>query len=285
MAQVGGLQDDALAVPGLGPLGHHHQGVHASPAVPLPDLGGHLVQVEGDLGDEDGVGAPGDARVQGDPAGVAAHHLHHHHPLVALGGAVQAVQALGGERHGGVEAERGEGLVQVVVDGLGHPHHPQPLLRQGVGDGQGAVAAHRDQGVQFPPGEEFQDLVGAVHLPHGAVGHAQGEAQGIAPVGGAQDGAAQVGDAPHPVPGEADHAAVLVALREEDAVEPFPDAVAFPAPVHGGQHHGADDGVQPRGVSPAGADGDASDRILHGLPLYGQRATNDSIRAGLRTPP
>ena len=77
----------------------------------------------------------GNAGMQCNPTGVAAHYLHHHHAVVALGGAVQPVQAVGGEGHGAVEAEGGEGLVQVVVDGLGHADHGQAFLVQGVGNG------------------------------------------------------------------------------------------------------------------------------------------------------
>ena len=44
---------------------------------------------------------------------------------------VEAVQGFGGEGHGGIEAEGDGGLVEVVVDGLGHAHRGRPLLEQG----------------------------------------------------------------------------------------------------------------------------------------------------------
>ena len=56
---------------------------------------GHLLEVEGNLGHQDHVGAAGDAGVQRDPAGVAAHHLDHHDPLVRFRRRVQPVDRLG----------------------------------------------------------------------------------------------------------------------------------------------------------------------------------------------
>ena len=76
-------------------------------AVPVAvlDARAHLVDVERHLGHEHDVGAAGDARVHGDPARVAAHHLHDHHPVVALGRGVQPVDGVGGDLHRGVEPE------------------------------------------------------------------------------------------------------------------------------------------------------------------------------------
>ena len=44
--------------------------------------GGHLLERHGHFGDEDGVGAAGDAGVGGDPALGASHDLHQDHPVV-----------------------------------------------------------------------------------------------------------------------------------------------------------------------------------------------------------
>ena len=49
---------------------------------------------------------------------------------MAFGGAMQAIHALGCERHGGVEAERGVGFVEIVIDGLRHADHAQTFLMQ-----------------------------------------------------------------------------------------------------------------------------------------------------------
>ena len=56
--------------------------------------------------------------MQRDPAGVPAHHLDDEHPVVRLGRRVQPVDRVDRDLHGGVEAERVVGGVEVVVDGL-----------------------------------------------------------------------------------------------------------------------------------------------------------------------
>ena len=99
----------------------------------------------GDLRNQNHVAAAGDARVEGDPAGVAAHHFQHHHPLVAGGGGVQAVEGVGGAEHGAEEAEREGGGGEIVVDGLGDADHRNAVLVKLLGDRQRAVAADADQ--------------------------------------------------------------------------------------------------------------------------------------------
>ena len=78
------------------------------------------LEVEGQLGDEDHVGAAGEAGVEGDPAGVAAHHLDDQHAVVAVGRRVQAVDRLHRDVDRGVEAEGVVGGAEVVVDRLRH---------------------------------------------------------------------------------------------------------------------------------------------------------------------
>src|SRR5690348_11995177 len=70
------------------------------------------------LWDDDAVGAAGDARIGGNPAGVAAHHLDDHDPVVGLGGGVETVDRVGDDLHGGVEAEGEVGTADVIVDRL-----------------------------------------------------------------------------------------------------------------------------------------------------------------------
>jgi len=225
----------------------------------LADLLGHLGQIVRDLRDENGVGGAGDARVQGDPAGIAAHHLHHHDAMVRLGSGVEPVDALGGERDRGVEAERDDRLVQVVVDGLGHPDDFEPLADQLHRDGQRTVAADGHQGVDLLPAEVVDDLAGAVHLVELTVGARNRVLGGIAPVGGAQDRAAQVGDPAHRVGGQPDHAAVRVLLRTENAVVAVTDAPHLPAAVERGDDRRADHRVETGRVAAARVDGDLSD--------------------------
>jgi hypothetical protein len=61
------------------------------------NLGRELVDTKADFRNQNGVGIARNAGVQRDPTGLAAHHLHHHHALVALGGGVQAAYAFGGK--------------------------------------------------------------------------------------------------------------------------------------------------------------------------------------------
>ncbi len=266
VSDLGGLQNRTRTVGRFGSFGNYDDGVHAPHAVALQDLVRDLFQVEGNFRDQNGVGAAGDACVKRDPARVAAHDFDHHHPLMALRRGVKAVQALGGEGDRGVEAEGGEGLVDVIVDGLWYAHHAQPFLVQGVGDGERAIAADGNQRVQFPLGEELQDFAGAIRIPGRAVLHFHREMQRVAFVGGAEDGAAQMPDAPHLVAVEAVDPALGIALRKQDAIESIADAVAFPAAMDGSDDYRADDRIETRGVTPAGADGDAANRVGHGNP-------------------
>ena len=251
---------------GFGAFGYDDDGIQAPCAIARTDRGRYLFQIEIDFRDQDGVGTAGDARVQRDPTGIASHHLHYHHALMAFRRAVQPVYAFGGEGHCRVEAEGGEGLVQVVVDRLGHADDAQAFEVQGIGDGEGSVAADRHERIQFLLREEFQDLVRAIHILRGAVRHFHRKMQGIALVGRAEDRASLACDSAHLFAREAEHTALGIAFREQDAVESFADAVAFPATVGGADDHGADDCVEARGIAAAGADGDASDVAGHENP-------------------
>ena len=96
--------------------------------------------------------------MQRDPACITPHDLDHHHPLMTFRGTVQAVQALGGKCHRRVEAKRSEGLVQIVVDSLGHTDDAQPFLMQRVGDRERTVAADGHQGIDFLARKVLENL-------------------------------------------------------------------------------------------------------------------------------
>ena len=104
--------------------------------------------VERDLGNQDRVGAAGDAGVQRDPAGVAPHHLDDHDALVRLGGRVQPIDRVGREGDRRVEAETVRRADDVVVDRLRHADDRHAQLAELVGDGQRAVAADGDERVE-----------------------------------------------------------------------------------------------------------------------------------------
>ena len=99
-------------------LRHHHDRERPAASVPAPHQAADFLDVEGPLRDQDHVGAAGDAGMQGDPAGVTAHHLDDHHPVVRLRGGVEAVDGLGRDLEPGVESERDVRRGQVVVDRL-----------------------------------------------------------------------------------------------------------------------------------------------------------------------
>ena len=156
----------------LAPFRHDHDAEVASRGLPAPDLGADLLDIEGDLGNEDDVGAAGQSAVERDPAGVAAHQLDHHDPVVALRGGVQPVDRLGGGADGGIEPEGALGAAHVVVDGLGNADDREALLPQLVGDLQAPVAADGDQGVESAGLERRHQVIGAVDLTLRAVGGA-----------------------------------------------------------------------------------------------------------------
>ena len=101
-------------------LGHHHDGEMPSRRIALADLLADLVDVVRNLRNQDDVGGAGEAAVQRDEPGVAAHHLHHDHAVVALGGGVQLVDRLDRRIDRRVEPERGDRAADVVVDRLRH---------------------------------------------------------------------------------------------------------------------------------------------------------------------
>ena len=142
------------------------------------------------------MGVAGDARVHRDPARVAAHHLDDHDALVRFGRGVQPIDRLGGDGDGGVEAERRLRARQVVVDRLRHADDRHALLEEPARDAERAVAADRDQRVDADLAEPAHDLVGDVdgHLLAVALGD---ELERVALVDGAEDRAAEVGDAAH----------------------------------------------------------------------------------------
>ena len=118
-----------------------------------------LVDVERDLGDQDHIGAAGDAGVKRDPACVPTHHLDHEDSVVALCGCVQTVDRLARDVQGGVEAERHIGRAEIVVDRLRHSDHMQTVCVQLGGDAERVLAANRDQAVERVGGERLADLV------------------------------------------------------------------------------------------------------------------------------
>ena len=171
------------------PFGDDDDGEMLARLLPLADLFANALVVERDFGNQNHVGAAGQTGIDGDPAGVAAHHFQHHHPPMALGRAVQPVDGIGGASDGRIEAERHHRGRQVVVDRLGHADDGDSVLEQLLSDRERAVAADRDETDQA---EFLAAAFGLVQqfggqLPRFAVADFGGE---FALVGGAQNRAA-----------------------------------------------------------------------------------------------
>jgi hypothetical protein len=171
---------------------------------------------------------------------VPAHDLDDEDPVVRLGRRVQAVDRLGGDLDGGVEAEGEVGPAEVVVDRLGHPEDGDAVRVQPRGGAERVLAADGDEPV---------DVERAQRVPH------PGDTV-LALVGvrarGAQDRPAARQDASSRVDGELD-----VGLLEHAAppVEEAEDHV--PVAVRGLAHDGADHRVEAGAVSAAGEHSEA----------------------------
>ena len=139
---------DDVAVLGRRALGDDDDRERPAAALAAAQVLADLLDVERALGHEDRVGAAGHAGVHGDPAGVAAHDLADDHAVVRLGGGVQAVDRVGGDLHGGLEAERVVGAGEVVVDRLRHADDVDAVVGQPLGHAERVLAADRDQPVE-----------------------------------------------------------------------------------------------------------------------------------------
>jgi hypothetical protein len=188
--------------------------------------------------------------VQRDPPGIPAHQLHHEDPLVAFRGGVEFIDRLGRGAHRGVEPESRQGSRDVVIDGLGDADDRQSLLPQLVGNEQTAVAPDGNQGIEPAGVEGGNELVGPIDFDLGPVLGHPAIPERIPPVGGAQNGSAQVGDALHLAGAQAQDTFIF-----QEAVEPPADAIGLPAALIGGKDNGPDDGIEAGGVTAAGRDG------------------------------
>ena len=224
--------------------------------VALLDRFRHDVDVVRNLGHEDGVCTAAETRVQRDPAGVAAHHLDHHHAAMRFGRRVQAVERIRGERDGRIEAEAVRRADDVVVDGLGDPNDGDAQLDEAVRQAEGAVAAYHDQAAESHLVEHLDHAVRVALLRAVRADHFLDE--GVAGVDRAEDGAPAPEDAGDVPGGQHAHP-----VEFEQPVEAVFDPDDFEAGVAAGLDDGADDRVQAGGIAPAGEDADFLDRCGH----------------------
>ncbi len=86
-------------------LRHHHQRRVAADRAQRRDLARHLIEAIRDFRQQNDVGAAGNAGMERDVAGVAAHDLQHHDPGVACGRRLQPIERLGRDRNRRVEPD------------------------------------------------------------------------------------------------------------------------------------------------------------------------------------
>jgi len=173
---------------------------------------------------------------------------------------VQLVDRVGRSLDGGGESERESGSRQVIVDGLRYADDPDASLRQLVRYVERAVASDRDQRVDPVACQRIDDVLRSIDdrdltAPVGNV-----ILERIAPVGRAEDGAAEVGDAADGLPVQTDESVVV-----QESVIAVGDAVHLPAETVGGEDDCADHRVQAGGVATSRVHRDASDLRRHGF--------------------
>ena len=120
----------------------------ASLRLAAADLVADLVDVEGNLGNQNHIGRSGDTGAERDESGVPAHHFDDHDSFVAFGGRVQLVDRVRGGRNGGIESERRDRAADVVVDRFRDADDGKALLPEIKRDAQRALATNRDQRVE-----------------------------------------------------------------------------------------------------------------------------------------
>ena len=125
-------------------------------------------------------------------AGVPAHHLDDHHPVVRLRGRVQPIDGVDAHLHGGVEPEGELGGRQIVVDGLRHADDGDAFVVEPAGDAQGVLAADGDERVDTVIGKCL------LHPVDAAIDLVRVRARR------AEDGAAARQRTPHPLDVESD---------------------------------------------------------------------------------
>src|SRR5258708_15467769 len=155
----------------------------------LRDKFANMFDGKGDFGNEDDVGAAGDAGFKGDPAAVAAHDLNHHHAMMRCGRGVNLVDGIGDGVQGGIESECDLGGGEIIIDGLGYADDLHSLLKKFIPNLLRAVAADGDDGVNAQLGGVGNDLGGNVARYFLAVLDGL-VVKRIAAVGGTENGAA-----------------------------------------------------------------------------------------------
>ena len=236
----------------LGAFGDDDDAELRAERLALANRGRDLFGIVGNLRQQDHVGAAGDAGLQRDPAGVAAHHFDDHDALVRFRRRVQPIDRIGRKRHRGIETETARRPDDVVVDGLRHADDGNALQIELVRDAQRSVAADHDERLQAHLVKGVDDAIRIVDLAFGRVDRIL---ERVAVIGRAEDGAAEAQDAGD-VLGRQD----ARPRRVQQAVEAVFEADDLDAGVERGLDDGADDGVEAGCITAAGEHANAFDR-------------------------
>jgi len=260
----GAVTLDAILANLLGNLdafGEGDDGVLLAEDVALADVGADALDGEGNFRDEDDVRAAGESGVEGDPSGIAAHEFDDHDAVMGFGGGVDAVDGVGGDVDGGVKAEGDVRGREIVVNGLGDSDDVESLGGEIEPDLLGAVAADDDESVEADGLGVLDDLIGEV--AHGLIAvivDAIGE--GIAAIGGSEDGSAAGQDSADVVEHEG-----TALLGPDESVKAVADSDYVKAVLENGSFNGgADHGIETGAVASTGADANFSNLRHSGVP-------------------
>ena len=123
--------------------------------------------IEGPLGHEDRCGPASDTCPRGQVAGVAAHDLKHHEPVVGCRGRVQAINRVGGHVERGIEPDADIGSPDIVVDRLRNRHHGESCVVNHLASHHGAVSADRDESLHSVSIEAFDQRLRTIFSKSG----------------------------------------------------------------------------------------------------------------------
>ncbi|HEY3820286.1 MAG TPA: hypothetical protein VGL81_24140 [Polyangiaceae bacterium] len=132
---------------GHGAFADDDDGKAPSERLPFPDLPRDSLDIVGDLRDQHGVRAAGNAGAKRDPPRVPPHHFQHHHALVSLRSRVKRVDGASRCLDRAVDAARHVGAAEVSVDGLRNADASHAELLEPAGDAHGPVAAGQNERV------------------------------------------------------------------------------------------------------------------------------------------
>ncbi len=211
----------------------------------------HLIDVERNLRNQDHIRVPRDTAIESDKAGIAPHHFHHHHPIMGLGGGMQAVNGLGGDADRRIEPEGNDGPPHVVVDGFWNTYHRHPLGGKAVSNIQTPIPTDGNKCIKAKTTEVFHDPVRQIARFPFSRRIADRHIKGVALVGCSQNSAADTGNAVDLFRSQIDY---IISIQKA-GIAAF-NAVNLPLSVVGCHGDRLNDSVQSRSVTAAGIDAD-----------------------------